>query len=56
MASLASSFTSNTIAFFMGKQFERHWLQGQGSQIAVAGACRWQKRYRISLTFATEGV
>jgi hypothetical protein len=25
------------IAFFMGKQLERHWLKGQGSRIAAAG-------------------
>jgi hypothetical protein len=35
-ASPASRCTSNTIAFFMGKQLERHWPQGQGRRIAAA--------------------
>src|ERR1017187_4906783 len=37
MASLASSFTSNTIAFFMGEQLARHWTRGQRSRIAASG-------------------
>jgi hypothetical protein len=35
MASPASRCTSNTIAFFMGRQLARHWTRGQGSRIAV---------------------
>src|ERR1035437_8472089 len=44
-ASPASSCTSNIIAFFMGKQLERHWLKGQGSRIAAAGAPQLRIRH-----------
>src|ERR1035437_9280334 len=44
-ASPASSCTSNIIAFLMGKQLERHWLKGQGSRIAAAGAPQLRIRH-----------
>jgi hypothetical protein len=42
MASLASRCTSNTTAFFMGKQLARHWTRGQRSRIAVTAPLNYE--------------
>src|ERR1017187_2548074 len=38
----ASRCTSNTTAFFIGKQLARHWTRGQGSRIAVVRALNYE--------------